>query len=92
MRGTKTKAHKNTTWTPKVCKIMALRVILRGLGLLFYILLGFRYLAREIRGLGMWASEGLRAVLTSCTQLSNRQLDLVFRPSSFREASSFHAG
>ena len=29
-------------WTLKVCKIMALRAILRGLGLLFYILLGFR--------------------------------------------------
>ena len=31
------------TWTPKVCKIMAPRAILKGLGLLFYILLGFRY-------------------------------------------------
>ena len=30
-----------TTWTPKVCKIMAPRAILKGLGLLFYILLGF---------------------------------------------------
>ena len=30
------------TWTPKVCKIMALRAILRGLGLLFYMSLGFR--------------------------------------------------
>ena len=32
-----------TTWTPKVCKIMAFWAIIRGLGLLFYILLGFRY-------------------------------------------------
>ena len=31
------------TWTPKVCKIMALRAIFRGLGPLFYILWGFRY-------------------------------------------------
>ena len=31
------------TWTPKVCKIMAFMAIIRGLGLLFYILLGFRY-------------------------------------------------
>ena len=31
------------TWTPKVCNILALRAILRGLGRLFYILLGFRY-------------------------------------------------
>ena len=29
-------------WTPKVCKIMALMAIIMGLGLLFYILLGFR--------------------------------------------------
>ena len=31
-----------TTWTPKVCKIMAFMAIIRGLGSLFYILLGFR--------------------------------------------------
>ena len=31
------------TWTPKVCRIMAFMAIIRGLGLLFYILLGFRY-------------------------------------------------
>ena len=31
------------TWAPKVCKIVAFRAIIRGLGLLFYILLGFRY-------------------------------------------------
>ena len=30
------------TWTPKVCKIMAFWATFRGLGLLFYILLGFR--------------------------------------------------
>ena len=30
------------TWTPKVCKIMAFMAIIRALGLLFYILLGFR--------------------------------------------------
>ena len=30
------------TWTPKVCKIMAFLAIIPGLGLLFYILLGFR--------------------------------------------------
>ena len=30
------------TWTPKVCKTMALRASLRGLGLLFYILFRFR--------------------------------------------------
>ena len=30
------------TWTPKVCKIMAFRAVIMGLGLLFYILLGFR--------------------------------------------------
>ena len=28
------------TWTPKVCKMMAFIAIIRGLGLLFYILLG----------------------------------------------------
>ena len=31
-----------TTWTPKVCRIMALKVIIMCLGLLFHILLGFR--------------------------------------------------
>ena len=34
------------TWTPKVGKIMAFMAIIRGLGPLFYILLGFRYLLR----------------------------------------------
>ena len=33
---------ENGTWTPKVCKIMAFMAIIMGLGLLFYILLGFR--------------------------------------------------
>ena len=32
------------TWTPKVCKIMAFMAVILGLGLLFYILLGFRYI------------------------------------------------
>ena len=32
------------TWTPKVCKIMALMAFIMGLGLLFYILLGFKYI------------------------------------------------
>ena len=32
-----------STWTPKVCKIMAFMAIFRCLGLLFYILWGFRY-------------------------------------------------
>ena len=31
-----------TTWTPKVCKIMASGAVTMGLGLLFYILLGLR--------------------------------------------------
>ena len=34
---------KASTWAPKVCKIMAFMAIIRGLGLLFCILLGFRY-------------------------------------------------
>ena len=33
-----------TTWAPKVCKIMAFMAIIMGLGLVFYILLGFRYM------------------------------------------------
>ena len=32
---------QKTTWAPKVCKIMAFMAIIMGLGLLFYILLGF---------------------------------------------------
>ena len=35
--------NMGTTWTPKVCRIMAFRAVIMGLGLLFYILLGFRY-------------------------------------------------
>ena len=35
---------ETATWAPKVCKIMAFMAIILGLGLLFYILLGFRYL------------------------------------------------
>ena len=31
------------TWPPKVCKIIALMAVILGLGLLFYILLGFRH-------------------------------------------------
>ena len=31
-----------STWTPKVCKITAFMAVIMGLGLLFYILLGFR--------------------------------------------------
>ena len=29
-----------STWTPKVCKVMAVLAVILGLGLLFYILLG----------------------------------------------------
>ena len=32
----------NCSWTPKVCQIMAFMAVIMGLGLLFYILLGFR--------------------------------------------------
>ena len=31
-----------TSWTPKVCKLMAFMAVILGLGLLFCILLGFR--------------------------------------------------
>ena len=31
-----------STWTPKVCRIMALMAVIMGLGPLLYILLGFR--------------------------------------------------
>ena len=33
---------ESATWTPKVCKIMAFMAVIMGLGLLFYLLLGFR--------------------------------------------------
>ena len=42
MRSLEVKTAQHSTWTPKVCKIMAFMAILMGLGLLFYILLGFR--------------------------------------------------
>ena len=35
-------AGLGSTWTPKVCKIMTFMAVIMGLGLLFYILLGFR--------------------------------------------------
>ena len=35
-----------TLRSEKVCKIMALSVIFKGLGPLFYLLLGFRYLLK----------------------------------------------
>ena len=34
--------EEGSTWTPKVCKIMAFMAIIMGLGPLFYLLLGFR--------------------------------------------------
>ena len=40
---TKNQSLRAITWTPKVCKIMAFMIVIMGLGLLFYILLGFRY-------------------------------------------------
>ena len=39
--------HTLTTWTPKVCHMVAFMAIMKGLGLLFYILLGFRYCQKE---------------------------------------------
>ena len=33
---------QGSTWTPKVCQTMAFMAINLGLGLLFYIVLGFR--------------------------------------------------
>ena len=41
------------TWAPKVCKIVAFMVIIMGLGLLLYILLGFRYALIKVE-LGLW--------------------------------------
>ena len=38
--GTALQVLKSPTWTPKVCKIMAIMADIMGLGLLFYILLG----------------------------------------------------
>ena len=45
-------------WTPKVCKIVAFMAVIMGLGLLFYILLGFRSGSRYGSGLTV---QGLRA-------------------------------
>ena len=45
-RGSETRESRldllRLTWTPKVCKIMAFMAIIRGFGLLFYLLLGSR--------------------------------------------------
>ena len=32
-----------SSWTPKICKMTAFRAVIMGLGLLFHILLRFRY-------------------------------------------------
>ena len=40
--GEDSESKASSTWAPKVCKIMAFMAIIMGLGLLFYILLGFR--------------------------------------------------
>ena len=45
-------SSETLTWTPKVCKIMAFMAIIRGLGLFFYILLGFRYCLNPTSGAG----------------------------------------
>ena len=42
LTGTQLRFGFRDTWTPKVCRIMAFMAIIRGLGLLFHILLGFR--------------------------------------------------
>ena len=44
------------TWTPKVCKIMALMAVIMGLGLLFYVPLGFR-----VGSTGLFGFEGVGA-------------------------------
>ena len=38
LSATQTTVHMSYTWSLKVCKIMAFIAIIRGLGLLFYIL------------------------------------------------------
>ena len=39
---TRTVQNIDPTWAPKVCKIMAFRAVIMGLGLLLCILLGYR--------------------------------------------------
>ena len=39
--------QNSNTWTPQVCKIMAFMAVIMGLGLLFYILLGFRQYLKQ---------------------------------------------
>ena len=43
--------HISQTWTPKISKIMAFMAVIMGLGLLFYILLGFRNLINPLHTL-----------------------------------------
>ena len=43
----------NPTWTPKVCKIITFIAIIINLGLLFYILLGFKIIAFMAVTLGL---------------------------------------
>ena len=38
------KPRLRSSWTPELCKIMAFMAVIMGLGLLVYILLGFRFL------------------------------------------------
>ena len=60
------------TRTPKVCRIMAFWAILRGLGLLFYLHLGFRVsgLGFSVQGVGFQVlSSGFRAFICKSNYL-----------------------
>ena len=55
------------TWTPKVCKIMAFMAVIMGLGLLCYILLGFRQ-GLGFKFLGAWSPQQSDQALGSCLE------------------------
>ena len=54
--------YMTITWTLKVCKIMAFMATLGGLELLFYILLGFRYICMYIYVYIHWESQGRKGI------------------------------
>ena len=61
-----------STWTPKVCEIMIFRTVIMGLGLLFYLRLGFGAIFSPTFG-GLGTSE------------RNTYLNIASRPATTKE-------
>ena len=65
---------KVSTWTPKVCKIMAFKAANMGLGLSFYTLLGFRYTSLGFR-VQVWLANRWWSHITDSSKFCCRNWD-----------------